>query len=87
MTEPISDTPQRKNHRDRRIDIAGDTLMPRFVFAEELGISDKSAQKLDLPTTYLSNVAFVPKNACLKIVADTLKRRNEPPQRARRARR
>lgn len=87
MTEPTTDTPQRKKHRGRRIDTDGDTWMPRFEFAEELVITDRTAQELNLPTTYIGNVAYVPRNGSLKIITAKAQRRNQPRQRRGRARR
>ena len=65
----------------------GDVLQPRREFArDELGVSDKTAQRMNLPTTYIGNLAYVARNASLKIVAERVHRRNQPPVRRRGAR-
>ena len=64
----------------------GDVLEPRREFARDrLGVSDKTAQRMNLPTTYVGNVAYVARNASLKIVADGVQRRNQQPPKRRRA--
>jgi hypothetical protein len=60
------------------IQLAGDVLVPRREFAQELGITDKTAQRKDLPTTYIGNVAYVPREESRRIIAETVRRRNEP---------
>jgi hypothetical protein len=79
--------PPGRQPRDR-IDLPdGDYLEPRFKFAEEtLGVCAKTAARMNLPTTYVSNVAMIKHNASLKIIAEGVRRRNEPPPK-RRARR
>jgi hypothetical protein len=64
----------------------GDFLEPRRQWAAAIGISDRTAGRMNLPTTYVGNVAYVPHNASLKVLADRVKHRNEPPPRGRRAR-
>ena len=56
----------------------GDFLEPRFEWAGGVGISDKTAGRMNLPTTYISNVAYVLHNASTQILADRVRRRNEP---------
>jgi hypothetical protein len=52
------------------VELADDVLMPRREFAEDiLGVTDKTAARMGLPTTYLSNVAHVLKNESLRLVA------------------
>lgn len=83
-TTLTTDPPRRRPHLRRHIDIGDDVLMPRAEFAQEiLGVSDKTAARMNLPTTYIGNVAHVLKNASLKIVADRVRRRNQPPTRRR----
>ena len=66
------------------IALADDVLIPRREFArDELGVSDKTASRMNLPTTYIGNRAYVLRDASLKIVADTVRRRNEPAKRRR----
>jgi hypothetical protein len=64
-----------------RIELAHDTLVPRREFAETIGVTDRTARRMNLPTTYIGNVAYVARNASLKIVAEQVRRRNEPPRR------
>jgi hypothetical protein len=69
----------------RRIDLpSGDYLEPRAEFAERgLGVTDRTAKRMNLPTTYVGGVAYVPHNASLEVVARRVSRRNEPPARRR----
>jgi hypothetical protein len=60
------------------IPIPGDVLQPRAHFAEDIHVSEKTVTRMNLPTTYVGNVAYVARNASLKIIADTVRRRNEP---------
>jgi hypothetical protein len=72
--------------RENRTDITlpnGDVLTPRNKFAESIGLADDTVRKLNLPTTYIGNVAYVPRDASLKEIAARAKRRNEPPARRR----
>lgn len=66
----------------------GKTLKPRHDFARENlgGISDKTAKRMNFPTTYIGGVAHVDVQASLNIVADSVQRRNQPPQRRGRTR-
>ena len=82
---PTIDPPRRRPHQRRHIPLPnGDELMPREEFAEDtLGVSDKTASRMNLPTTYFGNVAYVAKNASLAIVAERVRCRNEPPKRRR----
>ena len=58
----------------------GDYLEPRVEFAEsKLKVSDRTARRLNLPTTYIGNVAYVAHNASLEIVASSVRCRNQPP--------
>ena len=64
----------------------GDVLDPRREFARtRLGVSDKTAQRMNLPTMYIGGVAYVARNASLKLIADRLRTRNQRPQRRWRA--
>jgi hypothetical protein len=63
----------------------GETLEPRHQFARNrLGVCDKTAQRMNLPTTYIANVAYVAVNASLKVVAERIKQRKSQPQQRRR---
>ena len=85
----IGRPPGRHPRRDRpNIQLPdGEVLIPRPSFATEIGVSVKTATRMNLPTVYIGNVAFVAKNASLKILAGRLKRRNQPPVRRYAARR
>jgi hypothetical protein len=57
----------------------GDTLELRKDFAEDtLHVCDKTAKRMNLPTTYVGGKAYVARNASLAIVAATVKRANQP---------
>jgi hypothetical protein len=57
------------------IAIPGDVLMPRELFARTiLGVHDRSAKRMNLPTTFVGGVAYVAKGASLKIIADKVRR-------------
>jgi hypothetical protein len=62
-----------------QIEIPGDVLMPRKAFARTvLGISERTAVRLNLPTVYIGGLAHVARNASLNIVAGLVQRRNQP---------
>jgi hypothetical protein len=83
----IAATKRRGRQPRRRIDLPnGDYLQPRAEFAAaELGVSDKTARRLNLPTTYMGNIAYVLHDASLTIVAAGVQRRNQPARLRRRA--
>jgi hypothetical protein len=57
----------------------GDTLLPRKDFAKDiLHVSDKTAMRMNLPTTLIGGKAYVARNASLKVVADKVRRPNQP---------
>ena len=58
----------------------GDVLTPRRKLAVEWGISDKTASRMNLPTTYVGNTAYVPRDASVKILAAGISRKNQPPR-------
>ena len=67
-----------------RISLAnGDFLEPRRRWAEGVGISDKTASRMRLPTTYIGGVAYVLHNASKEIIAERVQRRGQPPKRRR----
>jgi hypothetical protein len=82
MSDPSPASPR------RHIELADDVLMPRREFAEDiLGVTDKTASRINLPTTYVGNVAYVLKNASLQVVASRVRRPNQrQPRKAARAR-
>jgi len=55
-----------------------DELEPRRQWAERIGITDRTARKLNLRTTYIGGVAYVPRNASTQQLAENARRRNEP---------
>jgi hypothetical protein len=60
----------------------GDILEPRREFARlRLGVSDKTVQRMNLPTTYIGNVAYVARYASLRVLSERLRRRNQPQRR------
>lgn len=65
------------------VEFFSNLLEPRANFAGEMGVCDKTASRMNLPTTYLGGVAYVARNASLKIVAERVRRRNQPQQRRR----
>jgi hypothetical protein len=74
------------HHRRHHIDIGHDTLIPRAEFAEKkLGVTDRTARKLKLPTTYIGKVAYVPERASTEIALSNSHRRNQPEKRRRRS--
>lgn len=72
----------------RHIELADDVLMPRREFAKDtLGVTDKTAARMNLPTTYIGNVAHVLKNASLRVIASRVRRPNQrQPRKSARAR-
>jgi hypothetical protein len=56
----------------------GDYLEPRAELAGELGISDRTAARLKLPTTYIGNVAYVAHDASMAIIAAGVRRPGQP---------
>jgi hypothetical protein len=82
-TETAAPTKRRGPQPRRRIELPdGDYLQPRAEFADsELGVCDRTAARMNLPTTYIGNVAYVRHNASLQVIAERVRRRNEPPKR------
>jgi hypothetical protein len=56
----------------------GEVLQPRVNFAASMGDSEKTITRLKLPTTYVGNVAYVLRQASLKIIGDKAERPNQP---------
>jgi hypothetical protein len=80
-------TAKRRPRQGRRIKLGDDEAQPRHEFAEEdLGVSDRTAARMNLPTTYIGGLAYILRGASLKQIAETARRRHEPrPRRARSA--
>jgi hypothetical protein len=82
----LSDIPTTTARRVRpHIQLKNDILVPRRDFADELGVTDRTCRRLNLPTTYVGNVAHVLRNASLDVIAQTVRRRNQPRGRIRAA--
>jgi hypothetical protein len=64
----------------------GDELVPRKRFAnDELQMTEAAVRNLNLPTLYLSCVAYIPRKRSLQIIAERATVRNEEPKRRGRA--
>jgi hypothetical protein len=95
LTDPpaaaASSTPIKKRytkHKRRHIDIGDDVLIPRAEMAELIGCTERTLQKLRVPVTTISNVAYLAKNAALAAyVAAHTRHPPEPVQAKRRRRR
>jgi hypothetical protein len=76
----------RKRREDRRsITLPNGTVLdPRVQFADELGLSEKTVRRMNLPTVYVGCVAYIDRHAGLNQIGAGVKRRNEPPTRRRR---
>jgi hypothetical protein len=83
VPSPLRPYPRRTSRPDIPLP-SGKTLTPRIKFAESIGLSDDTVRKMNLPTTYIGSVAYVPRDASLREIASRTKRRNEPPARRRR---
>ncbi len=86
---PSSGRPPGRTRQSRQ-DIVlpdGETLTPRVKFAnDDIGVSERTAARMNLPTTYIGGVAYVARNASLRVVAERVARRNQPARRTRRGR-
>jgi hypothetical protein len=56
----------------------GDVLMPRPDFARELKVHPKTVRRMNLPTVYVGNKAYIKHEAALEVLAATVVRRNQP---------
>jgi hypothetical protein len=66
-------------HDRRQIKIGNDTAWPRTEFAAVLNVCDRNIARMNLPTLYVGNCAFVMYDASMRIIADErVKRRGEP---------
>ena len=75
---------RRAKERPRIPLVNGDYLEPRRQWAGAVGISDKTASRMNLPTTYIGNVAYVPHSASTEIFGARVRQRNQEPTRRRR---
>jgi hypothetical protein len=70
--------PRTVQHRIR-IELPDDVLEQRRVFAEEtLGVVDRTAARMGLPTTYVGGIAYIFRNRSLKIIAARGLKNTEP---------
>jgi hypothetical protein len=81
----------RQSRPRRRIPLiklpGGKELMPRRDYADtELGVCERTVTRMNLPTTFIGGVAYIEVNGARQIVADSVRRRNEPPKSGRRSR-
>jgi len=56
----------------------GRVLVPRAAFAQEIGTSERTVTRLNPPTTYVGNVAYVERIGSLQLIAAGVRRRNQP---------
>jgi hypothetical protein len=57
----------------------GRVLMPRAKFARYyLNVHDKTASRMNLPTTYIGGVAYVDRDASLEMIGDGVRSRKQP---------
>jgi hypothetical protein len=56
----------------------GDTLEPRKDFARDLRVHPRTVQRMNLPTTYIGGEAYVKRNASLNVIAEAVRRPNQP---------
>jgi hypothetical protein len=88
MTDTSTDLLAGKKRRGpqprRRIVLPNDkTLQPRVEFADEIGVTDRTCARMNLPTTYIGNVAYVEREESLGIIAGRIRRPNQPPPKRR----
>ena len=86
--DPSPARPQRRSRADDRPDIQlpnGKVLKPRRRWAEAVGITERTARRLNLQTTYISNVAYVLEpDSTAQLGADVRRQQPLPRRRARR---
>ncbi len=63
------------------IQIDGDVLVLRSDFAAEIHVHDRTAKRMNLPTTYIGGRAYVARNQSLRLIASRVRRREEPKRR------
>jgi hypothetical protein len=57
----------------------GKVLTPRAKFARDyLNVHDKTASRMNLPTTYIGGVAYVDRDASLEMISDGVRSRKQP---------
>jgi hypothetical protein len=84
MTDDVREIVRRPRRCLPEIKIPGDKLVPRFDFAHDtIGVCERTAMRMNLPTVYVGGIAYVKQEASLKILADKATRRNQPRKRRR----
>lgn len=64
------------------IEVPGDVLVRRSEFAEAtLRVCNRTAARMNLPTVYIGGIAYVARNASLKMLADRVSRHSQQRQR------
>jgi hypothetical protein len=82
LSPDTSQSHRSKRHRPITIELPnGQTLEQRAHFADGLGVTDKTVKRLNAPTTYIGNVAYVDRGAALEVLAARIKHRNQPARR------
>ena len=79
-------SPRQRMRREDRPSITlpnGKVLEPRVKFASDLGLSEKTVTRMNVPTTYIGCVAYVDRDEGLKHIGAGVKRRNQPARRRR----
>jgi hypothetical protein len=83
-TETVTSRKRRGPQPKVRIDLpGGDYLMPRVDFAASIGVTDKTVSRMNLPTTYIGNVAYIRHNEGLQALAARVRCRHEPQKKRR----
>jgi hypothetical protein len=87
MSDITTNTVSRYRPKPRlHIKVDGDDWGPRSDFAKKvLGVTDRTAARMNLRTTYIAGVAYVPFGESLREVIARARRRNEPVKRRQRA--
>ena len=83
MSTDVKEIIRRPRRTLPKIEIpGGETLKPRKDFAhDDLGVCERTVVRMNLPTVYVGGIAHIARNASLKIVADLVRRRNQPAKR------
>jgi hypothetical protein len=82
MSNIVGRSKKRRSTKRPHIQIAGQTWKPRSMFAaDDLGISDRTARRMNFRTALIGGIAFVPVEESLRDVAARARRRNDPPRR------
>jgi hypothetical protein len=78
-TDVLAGKKRRGPQPRRRIGLPdGDYLQPRVEFAAEIGVSDRTCARMNLPTTYVGAVAYIAHDASMAIIANGIRRPRQP---------